>query len=148
LQIISEPYRSDNKRTAQKSTYVSFSLGCISFVYQFAIRYEASKMFLISLSCLKSPFSSEKRWCFYSRSFTDIITIRSFFLRKWLREGLKEDQPTLYLYRTGRTQIFSQSFSSNERSYHQTYKSKILTFSDVPVKNVEDHNPPFFGRRS
>jgi hypothetical protein len=37
--------------------------------------------------------------------------------------------------------------SSNERSYRVTYKSEILQFSDVFEKNLEDHNPPFIGRR-
>ena len=33
---------------------------------------------------------------------------------------------------------------SNERSYHETTKSKILGFSDEPVKNGDDFYPLFF----
>ena len=42
---------------------------------------------------------------------------------------------------------FFYCISSNERSYYETYKSKILSFSDVSVKNTEDDNPPFFEGR-
>jgi hypothetical protein len=44
--------------------------------------------------------------------------------------------------------FFWDFFSLNERSYHETYKFKILSLSDVSVTNAEDHNSSFFECRS
>jgi len=56
---------------------------------------------------------------------------------------LKEGPPD---HRPSRLELnfFLDFISSNERLYCETYKSKILAFSDVPVENGEDLNMPFF----
>ncbi len=43
--------------------------------------------------------------------------------------------------------FFKDFFSLNERSGHETYKSKILDFSDVLVKNGKYNNLRFFNLR-
>ncbi len=66
--------------------------------------------------------------------------------QRYLREGPPENLRTLY--ETGRRKIFFWLFlSSNDRSCRETYKSKILLFSNASMKNAEFHNFQYFRNR-